>query len=534
MATACGLEANMAVAQRWLSNTTEPWALILDGADDPGLDLSPYLPVGNRGVVLITSRNPDCEVHHTVGSSELGAMALDEAVTLLLRTVKTVDLSDRSEREAARAVVQSLGCLTLAITQAGVVIRRGQCKMGQFCTLSIQRRKELMSQKVIQGGEDYRYTIYTTWEVSRQMIEEISSEAGHDALELLQIFSFFYFEGISEQIFSRAWYTIRQGRQSEWVLSHRPILFLRPPIQEWDTCNFRAAMSVLLSFSLIYYNKDNLICIHPLVHSWVRDRLRPSEEKWVWTQATLILSLSIPRTNQITDCHFRQALVPHIDMDLGFREDGIFALRGAGEDRQWTATNFTYCYRQADRKAEALELMDRIVEAYKSTLSEEHPDTLSSMRKLAIHYSEAGRRTEALELTKRVVKIYERTLGREHPATLRSLKNLAIRYSQVDQRKEALELTEQVVELRKRILGEEHPDTLCSIHNLATRYSEVDRQKKALKLTEQVVEARKRTLGDEHPDTLASIDALSYRERNLQHASLFTFFWNIRKRLFAE
>lgn len=90
------------------------------------------------------------------------------------------------------------------------------------------------------------------------------------------------------------------------------------------------------------------------------------------------------------------------------------------------------------------------------------------------------------------------------------------------------------MESRKRILGEEHPDTLCSIYNLATRYSEVDRQKEALKLTEQVVEARKRTLGDEHPDTLDSIDALSYRERNLQHPSLFTFFGNIRKRLFAE
>ena len=60
----------------------------------------------------------------------------------------------------------------------------------------------------MQGGEDYRYTVYTTWEVSLKMIEEMSSEAGRDAVELLQIFSFLHHEGISEEIFYRAWKTL--------------------------------------------------------------------------------------------------------------------------------------------------------------------------------------------------------------------------------------------------------------------------------------------------------------------------------------
>ena len=112
-------------------------------------------------------------------------MATEEAVTLMLKTAGTDDLSNPSMRKAATPVVSTLGCLALAITQAGAVMRQGRCEMGEYCTVFARRRKELLSHKAIQGGEDYRYTVYTTWEVSRQMIEEMSSEAGRDALELL-------------------------------------------------------------------------------------------------------------------------------------------------------------------------------------------------------------------------------------------------------------------------------------------------------------------------------------------------------------
>ena len=49
-------------------------------------------------------------------------MTTEEAVTLLLKTAGTDDISNRSMRTAAEPVALSLGCLTLAITQAGAVI----------------------------------------------------------------------------------------------------------------------------------------------------------------------------------------------------------------------------------------------------------------------------------------------------------------------------------------------------------------------------------------------------------------------------
>ena len=51
VAKVCGLEANVAVAQRWLSNISEPWALILDNADDPRLDISGLQDRRHRRVI---------------------------------------------------------------------------------------------------------------------------------------------------------------------------------------------------------------------------------------------------------------------------------------------------------------------------------------------------------------------------------------------------------------------------------------------------------------------------------------------------
>lgn len=269
----------MDAVKRWLSNISESWALILDNADDPRLDISPYFPVGNRGIVLITTRNPNCQIYATVGSYELGAMEPDEAVTLILKTTEISDQSDKSIRKSAERVVTTLGYLALAIVQAGAVIRQGHCRMEEYCTIYYQRRRELLSQKAIQDGEDYRYTVYTTWEISLKMIEEMSSEAGRDAIELLQIFSFLHHDGISEEIFYRAWKTLRSDPPSEWTLSHQPDILLGQSSQEWDVYPLRAAVSILLSFSLINRNKDHLISIHPLVHTWTRDRLSPSDEE---------------------------------------------------------------------------------------------------------------------------------------------------------------------------------------------------------------------------------------------------------------
>lgn len=156
-------------------------------------------------------------------------------------------------------------------------------------------------------------------------------------------------------------------------------MLLRQTGEEWDVYPLRAAISILRSFYLIYHDKNGLISIHPLVHSWTRDQLNASEEDTVWRQTAATMALSIPWTFETVDYRFRQSAVPHIDACLAFREDGIFSLQSVGEDCQEMASNFALVYGEVGRLQESLQLTERVMEAHKRTLREERPDTLGSM-----------------------------------------------------------------------------------------------------------------------------------------------------------
>ena len=80
-----------------------------------------------------------------------------------------------------------------------------------------------------------------------------------------------------------------------------------------------------------------------------------------------------------------------------------------------------------------MELEEKVLEARKRTLGDEHPDTLISMGNLALSYSDLGRRQEAVELEEKVLEARKRTLGDEHPSTLVSMSNLARNYSDLSQ-----------------------------------------------------------------------------------------------------
>lgn len=72
-------------AIEWLSQTYEPWLLVLDNANDPKMNISNFLPTAGNGHVLITTRNPGAQIHGTIESFQFKGMDPEEAITLLLR-----------------------------------------------------------------------------------------------------------------------------------------------------------------------------------------------------------------------------------------------------------------------------------------------------------------------------------------------------------------------------------------------------------------------------------------------------------------
>src|ERR1700733_5829024 len=84
-ASASGV-SDMDSAIQWLSETNSNWLLVFDNADGKPNVVSKSLPSGNRGNVLITSRNPDMKRNVPSGAwMEVDGMSEVDAITLLLK-----------------------------------------------------------------------------------------------------------------------------------------------------------------------------------------------------------------------------------------------------------------------------------------------------------------------------------------------------------------------------------------------------------------------------------------------------------------
>src|ERR1700721_380433 len=210
-ATASGTK-DMASVTRWLSKMDSNWLLIFDNADGKPNMVSKSLPPGNRGNVLITSRNPGMK--RNVSSDawiEVKDMEEQDAISLLL---KAASLDNKSEelREASKPIVKELCFLPLAVDQAGAAIAGGLCDMDDYLEMYSKCRQTLLAHPSFEGASNYGRAVYTTWEMSFLALEakvakgksDMDVRAAESAIVILQTFAFFHFDGIAEDIFRRA------------------------------------------------------------------------------------------------------------------------------------------------------------------------------------------------------------------------------------------------------------------------------------------------------------------------------------------
>ena len=422
------------------------------------------------------------------------------------------------------------------------------------------------------GASGYGRAGYATWDVSYRAISNGTYE-GSDAMApkhsifLLELFSFFHNEKIPEEAFRRAaeapvqlpvqpkfailgyvrniirWFA--QQPSTEPVLRDivPPTLLQLDASGKWNPLPFREGIRLLNSFSLIKIDASGCsYWIHPLVHSWSRDRMTEEDRKVRCRSACALLAHSISWEYRATDLAFRRDLIPHIksctmhfddavgseiymekalvNFGLAYHVGGLvkeaeamreramqMSMEIRGSDHPATLTAMHYLamtYLTQGRHEEAMELFLRVVPSRTKMLGENHPDTLLSTSNLAWIYVIQGRYEEAEELHIRVLNARTEILGREHSDTLTSVNNLAMTYMDLGRYDEAEDLQNLAFESRKRTLGEEHPDTIKSKHNLASAYRGQGRYQEAEKLYFEALKSRKKVLGEEHPDTLVS------------------------------
>ena len=318
-----GVDVSVESVLQWISCIQEEWLIVFDNADEPPPEVvAKFFPSGNRGNILITSRNQSMRrVISFENSIEVHEMEESDAITLLLRA-SCLD-SVAVDLQAAKDIGNELGCIPLAVNHAGAYIEAGRCDINNYLGQLLSHRQALLSDDIFTGASNYNQTVYGAWDLSLKEIKKRASvessgenaQAAQAAILILQICAFFHHSNISKDIFQSAaeesrkesigievW-IIRVAYRVLGVAKRLPLartlldypLFTLSNDGHWDDFIFGQGISVLLSFSLMRReHSSGTYSVHPLLHCWSREQMIKSEQQKMWQLGGAILSCAIP------------------------------------------------------------------------------------------------------------------------------------------------------------------------------------------------------------------------------------------------
>ncbi|WP_345472821.1 FxSxx-COOH system tetratricopeptide repeat protein [Actinoallomurus oryzae] len=470
------LEALEARALAWLQ-AHRGWLLVMDDLTDPEA-AAVVLDRPMAGRILVTSRLG--EGWHRFGAHmlHLDVLSQDEAVALLTRIAGHGRSGGRLE--GAAELVVELGCLPLAVEQAGAYLHQARLSAAAYLDL-LNASPAVMFDRAARGSDGER-TIARIW---RHTLDRLTTTplAGN----LLRVLAWYASEQIPR--------TLLDGFA--------------------DGPDLVDALGELAAYNMITLEEDGAVSLHRLVQAVARtaDPADPHRHEPDITaalnHATGLLNRALPGdTRNPATWPVWRALLPHI-ATLASNTSPVVDTATIAHLLNDTGA---FLYDQGDL-ARATTYYQRALAAYQRVLGADHPSTLASGNNLASAYRAAGDLGRAMPLCVQTLADRVRVLGADHPDTLSSRSNLADAYRAAGDVGRALFLHEQTLADRVRVLGADHPDTLSSRNNLASAYQAAGDVGRALFLHEQTLADRVRVLGADHPDTLSSRNNLAYAYR---------------------
>ena len=459
----------------------------------------------------MTTRNPQCRDHATVGCEDLDHLDLQDAKSLLFKAARISESSRENNQEAAEEVVQVLGFHTLAIIQAGAYIKFRFCSLEEYPIHFRQQEESLLKYHPKQARSQYG-SVFATFEISATQLKSSPGQNSMDVLDLLQILGFIHFQDIPELMFLRARKEAKYIREnlskdrsgdditrlSELQISRLPPFMMHENDMDSDLLptRWRETLNLLESYSLVKIvgsGEDLSFSMHPLAYTWARNRLELASRKEGWIAAGSVIALSM-RGNDYDMFHER--LRSHVGAYLDHQ---IVEYTAEMKEIEICQTHYRICwltlYTEITSK---LRLLLDILATVKAWTGSRESPRLEVQTLTARCLIQEGKLDDAEKLFEPLVKTDRSS------STLQSQDELATFYLASKKYPEAVNLLENIVKIRKGIEAPEHLSSLSSRHKLGHAYIGNKQFKSAATLLEQVVEIMKKTLAPAHRDRLVA------------------------------
>ncbi|KAI9650183.1 hypothetical protein NHQ30_000196 [Ciborinia camelliae] len=553
IATLGGLEPTENAGRHFLSQLKKTWLLIIDNADDPSLKLQDLYPSGTEAHILITTRNPDFRQEGSLGFLELNGLKEMEAIELLLTKADIPKPWASPILDNGKLIAETLGYLALALIHAGNCIFRRVCDLSNYLDLYSATRNMLRrgpSTTSIVSESELMKAVYSTFDVSFKSLLRNRTQETQDASDLLRISSFYHFERIPVEIFTRGILNRRKIIEtphtktlgSRFLRSIQARLeppkalpsFLKDGNNQLNVYRINWAVSELQSHSLITFNgRDRkTFSLHPLVHAWARDSLE-SRDRSVWACIafdTLMESIMLPpEGNSERDGDFHRDIIPHLKSCLSVHPrpithqiEGQLNTMTVQLARIFSQTWLIVIGNQIHKEAKCgyvlasrgdFELAAKHLEIAKNALIQllgpGNDKSMKAMLGLSGVLWGLGRMEEAIALQRQVVDTQTKLRGIRHEQTLQAMDNLGRSYWLDGQYHEALDIQERTVHTSKEVMGQTHGLTLSALDNYGVTLGAWHRYKESVEIHREVLQTRQVQLGKTHPDTITTSSNLA-------------------------
>ncbi|AZP18502.1 FxSxx-COOH system tetratricopeptide repeat protein [Streptomyces aquilus] len=496
-AGAAGPDERAAWALLWLQEHAG-WLLVFDNVEDPGV-LRPYLGTLHRGHHLATSRKAT-GWHAVAPSMALGLLPLDEAVDLLTRLAFPGRAPTREEWAAATELARVLGCLPLALEQAGAYVYETGTGLDDY-----RRSLGLVLDEVSEGIDPER-TIARIWD------QTLGAISARDPL------------------------AVRLLEAMAWMAPDDIPRGLLEPLAP-DVVALNRALGVLHSYNMVGFSGRAFVGVHRLVQAVLRGRSVGRLD------AELVLQQGVPPVEE-DDVYADQwgLILPHIEalaenaqahgapseqMANAYYAAAQYLFRHQRDAQTVTLRRLVLAQNERDYgdadlitrvnrnnlanacadsgdTEQAVRLLEVTLAQMEEELGDSHPNTLTVRYNLAATYLDVGNLEQAVSVLEATLAQYVQTFGDTHLGTLVCRQSLAEGYVKTGDLERAMPLLETTLAQCEQTLGSAHFSTIVSRNDLALAYVEVGDLERAVPLLEAVLTQCEQSLGDTHPKTQAA------------------------------
>ncbi|HTQ55957.1 MAG TPA: toll/interleukin-1 receptor domain-containing protein [Bryobacteraceae bacterium] len=443
----------IATVRTWLEHHTR-WLLTFDNALRAE-GCRDYLPTGNAGHILITSR--DQNWGGIAKPLKLDVWPRADALEFLRRR------SGQDEPGAADKLCALLGDLPLALQHAGAYMEG----TGMSVTEYLERYRDHPG--VVHGP------IAVTWQIS---VDRLKSECP-PALDLLDLMAFLAPEDIDPELAAAAF----------------------PDVLEFDR-----ARAALRRYSLIGARAGSL-SLHRLVQAVTRERLALEGQEGRWAAAAVaLLRAAFPFQQDVVETWTRSArLLPH-------------ALAAAEHaERLDVSPEFTaQLLNRVGGYLMGLALLDAASQALGSSLSvaervygPDHPAIAEYANDFGLVLQEQGNLTGALAYVQRALAIDEKAHGAQHPDVARDADNIGTILRNQGDLVGALQFSRRALAIDEVVYGPQHPSVAVRANNIGQILKEQGDLAGALEYARRALEIDEKSYGPKHPGVAVDLNNIA-------------------------